>query len=164
MRLGRIGLGILAVAVALGGGGCGEGTPSPQAQGEVAGPVTKSRVAAFAREVQLGKSDFPGSFPVPPKDSEGGDELGAKFAKCTGSRLDPPTVAAFMTSTFYYAEGDERAGFASQVTGMPTPYEAKALVSLLRSKRGFSCLARVLPKDFESEESDSATATLNYAT
>jgi hypothetical protein len=152
MRLGRIGAGLVLLMVGSVVAGCGDGVPAPQAQGEVAGPVTKPRVAAFARDVQLGASDFPGSIPVPAKKREGDDKFEAQFAKCTGSSLDLPTVAEFFTPTFYYAERDERAGFASEVRGVPTPYEAKALVSLLRSKRGFSCLERLLPENYESDD------------
>jgi hypothetical protein len=154
MRLGRIGLGILAVAVALGGGGCGEGTPAPQAQGEVAGPVTTPRVAAFAREVQLGKSDFPGATVLPSGIGDEDDDFAVRFGNCVGSDLDPPTIGHFVSPTFYYSEGDEKAVFESQVEAAPTPYEAEALATLFGSKRGFSCFQRLAPHSLEASSSE----------
>jgi hypothetical protein len=151
MRLGRIGLGILAVAVALGAAGCGEGTPSPQAQGEVAGPVTKPRVAAFAREVQLTSSDFPGAT-VLPAEQDGGEDIGEQFSECTGSGLHVPNVASIAGPTFLYGERDERAAFSSQVGAAPTPYEARALVTLFGSQRGFHCLQRLLPGSIKASK------------
>jgi hypothetical protein len=140
---------MLGVAVALGAAGCGDGMPSPQAEGEVAGPVTKPRVAAFAREVQLGKSDLPGATVLPPE-QDGGEELGKQFAECTGSGPDVPSVATVAGSTFVYGEGDERAAFSSEVGAVPTPYEAKAVMTLLASQRGFHCLEQVVRNSFRT--------------
>jgi hypothetical protein len=134
--------------------GCGDGQPAPQAQGEVAGPVTKPRVAAFARAVNLKPSDLPGAAVMPTREDSAGEDLGAPFASCTGSSIEPPKVAAFVTPTFLFAERDEWAGFVSQVGAAPTPYEAKAMVSLLRSPQGFSCLQQLLPRAFEEESKD----------
>jgi hypothetical protein len=145
---------MLGVALALGVAGCGEGTPPPQAQGEVAGPVTKPRVAAFAREVQLGKSDFPEATVLPAESDDEDEGFGDQFGECVGSDLDPPTIGPFGTPGFYYAEGDERAVFKSQIEAAPTPHEAKVLVRLLRSERGLRCFQRLAPHSLEASASD----------
>jgi hypothetical protein len=147
---------MLGVAVALGATGCGDGMPSPQAEGEVAGPVTKARVAAFAREVQLGASDLPEATVLPPEkeDIEEDEGFWDRLGACVGLHIHPPTIGPFTTPRYYYAEGDEKALFTSQIEAAPTPYEAKALVRLLRSDRGFRCFQRLAPHSVESSASD----------
>jgi hypothetical protein len=145
---------MVGVALALAVAGCGEGTPPPQAQGEVAGPVTKPRVATFAREVQLRATDFPEATFLPPENNDEDDGFEDQFGECVGADLDPPTIGPFVTPGFYYAERDERAVFASQIEAAATPYEAKAVVRLLRSERGLSCFQRLAPHSIEASASD----------
>lgn len=149
MRLGRIGAGLALLMLGSVAVGCGDGMPAPQAQGEVAGPVAKPRVAAFAREVQLRAGDLPGSTAAPTTSDDAGDEFGAWFARCTGSGLNPPVVAEFLTPSFYYAKRGESAGFLTQLRAAPTPSEAKALISLIRSPQGFKCMQHLIPRVFE---------------
>lgn len=127
--------------------------PAPQAQGEVAGPVTKPRVAAFAREVQLRAGDLPGSTTAPTGSDDAGDEFGTWFARCTGTGLNPPVIAEFFTPGFYYFERGESAGFVTQLRAVPTPSEAKALISLIHSPRGFKCMQHLLPRVLEASAS-----------
>lgn len=154
MGLGRIGAGLALLMVGLVAVGCGDGIPAPQAQGEVAGPVTKPRVAAFAREVQLRASDFPEATFLPSEEDGEDDGFWGRFGNCVGSHVDLPTIGPFTTPAFYYAEGDEKAMFESRIEAAPTPYEAKALARLLGSERGFSCFQRLAPHSLEASASD----------
>lgn len=145
MRLGRIGAGLALLMLGSVAVGCGDGQPAPQAQGEVIGPVTKPRVAAFAQEVRLRASDLPKSTTLPTESDNAGDEIGAQFASCTGSGLNPPTVAEFVSPTSLYAEDEESAAFVTQLRAAPTPYEAEALIALRRSPEGLACFQQLLP-------------------
>jgi hypothetical protein len=133
--------------------GCGNGQPAPQAQGEVAGPVTKPRVAAFARKVRLRASDLPGATVLPAKQDRG-EDLGEQFSDCIGSEPNVPTVAFLGGPTFLYGERDERAAFSSDVGAAPTPYEAKAMTTLFASRQGFRCLRRAIRHSFRATDGE----------
>ncbi len=154
MWLGRIGAGLALLMLGSVAAGCGGGLAAPQAQGEVAGPVTKPRVAAFAREVRLRAGDFPGSTTLPTEDSDDDENFERQPGGCSGLDLDDTTVATFETPTFRYARGEEVAAFLSEVSAAPTPYEAKNQFRLLTSKRGFNCLREVILRSAHERAAD----------
>jgi hypothetical protein len=130
----------------------GAAAVSGVAAGRPTAPVTRAQALTFANDVNLTAADAPGATTLSAAGEEGSRPNDVAFARCSGG-VDPDVPVLDRKSAKIRLSESE---FGSSVVVYPTAALAAKNFAATRSKRGQTCLRRLLTEDLNKESKSGA--------